>query len=112
MLSFGELGIRSQALEVIIMANKLNKIKTQLLWEHGRYCAICGKRIRSFDDLTVDHIIPTSKGGKSEIDNCQLAHRACNSMKKDLMPDVYAWRSRHNKRLLFLAKLRRIMLMW
>jgi len=94
------------------MASKTAKFKTELLWRHGRYCAICGKKIHSLDDLTVDHIIPLSKGGKNEIENCQLAHRKCNSMKKDLMPDVYAWRARHNRYLMVIALLRRVMMMW
>lgn len=94
------------------MASKTDKIKTRLLWEHGRYCAICGKKIRTFDDLTVDHIIPLSKGGKNEIENCQLAHKRCNSIKSDKMPDVYYWRMKHNKRLMIIARLRRIMLLW
>lgn len=91
---------------------KTERIKTRLLWEHGRYCDICGKKIRNFEDLTLDHIIPLSKGGKNEIENCQLAHRACNSMKKDLMPDAYAWKIKHNRKLMILAKLRRIVMLW
>lgn len=94
------------------MASKGCSIKLRLLWEHGRYCAICGKKIRNFDELTVDHIIPLAKGGKNEIENCQLAHKICNMKKNDSMPDVYYWRMKHNKRLMLVAKLRRIMMLW
>jgi hypothetical protein len=43
-------------------------------------CGICGEDIDPLD-YDLDHIIPTSKGGLHEMDNLQLAHRACNSRK-------------------------------
>jgi hypothetical protein len=44
-------------------------------------CAICGNEIHSFDDSTVDHKTPYSKGGKTIPENGQLAHRTCNASK-------------------------------
>ena len=53
-------------------------------------CGICGypvdKTIKSPDPMSksIDHIIPVSKGGHpSDIENMQLAHRACNRQKSD-----------------------------
>ena len=53
-------------------------------------CAICGqpvdKTLKSPHPMsaTVDHIIPIAKGGHpSDINNLQLAHRACNRAKSD-----------------------------
>lgn len=50
-------------------------------------CGICGRHVE-FDKsptnewgLTRDHIVPLSKGGKHCMDNCQIAHRLCNSYK-------------------------------
>lgn len=40
-------------------------------------CEICGSR----EDITVDHIVPISKGGKSTYANTRLLCRACNSRK-------------------------------
>ena len=32
------------------------------------HCAYCGKSIE-FDDMTIDHILPQSKGGKDTVEN-------------------------------------------
>lgn len=37
----------------------------------------CG-RVIEFDDATVDHITPYSKGGRTELGNGRIAHRSCN----------------------------------
>ena len=39
---------------------------------------ICGNRYPS-----IDHVMPLSKGGLHSWDNVKLAHRICNSLKKD-----------------------------
>jgi hypothetical protein len=51
------------------------------LYEKQPICRICGNEIHAFDDSTVDHIIPYSKGGETTYDNAQLAHRSCNARK-------------------------------
>ncbi len=45
-------------------------------------CGICGQPV-GFDVFTVDHIVPTSRGGPHLKSNLQPAHRACNSAKGD-----------------------------
>ena len=57
-------------------------------------CGICGKPVdktlRYPDPMspTVDHIIPVSKHGDPiSLDNLQLAHRYCNRMKSDNLPE-------------------------
>ena len=44
-------------------------------------CSLCGKPITHHEDLTVDHILPRSKGGRSSLDNLQPAHKWCNVAK-------------------------------
>jgi len=44
-------------------------------------------QIHSFDDSTVDHIHPYSKGGKTLAENAQLAHRSCNARKNKFLPN-------------------------
>ena len=61
--------------------------KTELLGkqtaEEGKYrCAICGQLFYG-NELTVDHIKPWSKGGRTVISNAQLLCRACNSTKSN-----------------------------
>ena len=50
-------------------------------------CVYCGKAdIRL---LTIDHVIPTSKGGKNKWDNVVTACKRCNNEKSDL--DIEEW---------------------
>lgn len=65
-----------------------NKTTTQIIAlaeRDGRNCALCGKPVDiTMQDLlhdkapSRDHKHPKSRGGKSGIDNLQLAHRICN----------------------------------
>ena len=49
-------------------------------------CAYCGNR---FEDrnLTIDHVLPKSKGGKNTWVNCVTACRTCNHKKADRTPE-------------------------
>jgi 5-methylcytosine-specific restriction endonuclease McrA len=49
----------------------------------GWACQYCGSR----QNLTVDHVIPRSKGGGSTWDNIVAACAPCNRRKGDTMPD-------------------------
>lgn len=57
--------------------NRLWKLKI-LAKRDGMYCGICGRGIASFDDITMDHIIPRSLGGPDGLYNRRLAHRVCD----------------------------------
>ena len=56
------------------------------LFDQSAICKICGNQIHSFDDSTVDHIHPYSKGGKTLPENSQLTHRSCNARKNMFLP--------------------------
>jgi 5-methylcytosine-specific restriction endonuclease McrA len=43
-------------------------------------CQYCGRR-PGIDELTIDHVIPRSRGGASSWDNCVTACRGCNARK-------------------------------
>jgi len=49
-------------------------------------CAYCGHRF-AFDDLTREHIVPTSRGGQDTWMNCITACRGCNGRKGNRMPE-------------------------
>lgn len=49
-------------------------------------CLACGNQF-SFDELTVDHIVPISLGGTSNIDNLQPLCKSCNSSKNNRIID-------------------------
>ena len=50
-----------------------------LIERDGLTCAECG----TVENLTVDHILPLSKGGTDDLDNLRLLCRSCNSKKGD-----------------------------
>jgi 5-methylcytosine-specific restriction endonuclease McrA len=48
-------------------------------------CHYCGRRI-SPKELTMDHIVPISRGGKSSKGNVVPCCKECNNAKKQLLP--------------------------
>jgi 5-methylcytosine-specific restriction endonuclease McrA len=61
-----------------VYKTKVPFTKKNVLTRDQYECAYCGVKSRS---LTIDHIIPRSKGGKSEFDNCVACCRTCNDKK-------------------------------
>jgi hypothetical protein len=53
------------------------------LFDKNPTCAISGQRILAIEDSEVDHILPFSKGGKTEIENAQLVLRYFNRAKNN-----------------------------
>lgn len=61
-------------------------LTNQSLFQRDRYvCAYCGNLFRG-NELTRDHIHPTSKGGRDVWMNVVASCKACNAMKGDTMP--------------------------
>jgi hypothetical protein len=48
-----------------------------LIARDGCQCKVCG----SIESLTLDHVLPLSRGGTDEPDNLQILCRSCNSRK-------------------------------
>lgn len=57
------------------------------LFNENPYCAISKQKILAIEDAEVDHIIPYSKGGKTEKSNAQLVLRYFNRAKKDKLQE-------------------------
>jgi len=49
----------------------------------GHKCVYCG----SHEDLTLDHVVPKSRGGRTSWDNLVSACRRCNARKGDYTPE-------------------------
>lgn len=66
----------------------LHRVVAQLIVRDGPNCQVCSKVIDfalpSNDEMgpSVDHRISQANGGNSDMDNLQLAHRRCNSLKR------------------------------
>ncbi len=57
--------------------------RRNVLLRDGFACAYCGTRTRP---ITIDHVIPKSRGGSTDFDNCVACCRACNQRKGSLRP--------------------------
>ncbi len=52
-------------------------------------CSICGQPILPNQQISLDHHIPKSHGGSDDASNLLPAHKICNSIKNDLMPEDF-----------------------
>jgi 5-methylcytosine-specific restriction endonuclease McrA len=57
--------------------------KKNVLVRDGFKCAYCGSRARH---LTIDHVVPKSRGGATTFENCVASCRKCNNFKGNRMP--------------------------
>lgn len=48
-------------------------------------CHYCGKSVPP-KELTLDHVVPVARGGRSTKGNCVPACKDCNNQKKNLLP--------------------------
>lgn len=59
--------------------------KGNLYMRDNGYCGYCRKKL-TIKAATIDHVIPTSRGGKSSWENVVLSCRKCNSKKANKTP--------------------------
>lgn len=48
-------------------------------------CHYCGAKV-SFQELTMDHLVPVARGGRSTKDNLVPSCKTCNNLKKTMLP--------------------------
>jgi 5-methylcytosine-specific restriction endonuclease McrA len=78
----------------VIVLNKYDKIPKRVvifsrrnLWKRDKYrCQYCGKRPKN-DEISIDHILPKSRGGVSSFENCVLSCMECNMQKNHRLPE-------------------------
>ena len=56
--------------------------KKNIMIRDNYTCQYCGSK----KELTIDHVIPVSKGGKSNFENCVTACKHCNTKKGGRLP--------------------------
>lgn len=64
---------------------RLSCNRRNVFWRDNNQCQYCGNFFK-FDDLTMDHVNPKSKGGAKSWENIVTSCRVCNSKKRDRTP--------------------------
>lgn len=72
--------------EYVCIHNEPKFSRRSILLRDRYCCQYCGRRFQA-SELTFDHLIPKSKGGKTEWTNIVMACGDCNAKKADQMPD-------------------------
>lgn len=70
----------------------IDRLGTSKFWKDIKYlikkqeykCALTKENISFEDDIELDHIIPTTRGGKNEISNVRWVTRKANRLKNNL----------------------------
>lgn len=62
-----------------IERRKHTQLKAELLIEFGNHCMTCSNKYRDWRGLSLSHIIPLSRGGKTTRENCLLECLSCHS---------------------------------
>ena len=68
--------------------NRARELRQSQWWKNriaAGVCHYCGARVAP-RELTLDHIVPVVRGGKSSKGNCVPACKECNNQKKHLLP--------------------------
>ena len=67
---------------------KARALRQQNWWKNRvaqGVCHYCGQRVPP-KELTLDHVVPLARGGRSSKNNCLPACKTCNTKKRDLLP--------------------------
>ena len=59
--------------------------RANIVWRDGNQCQYCGNHF-PFDKLTMDHVLPKSRGGKNTWENLVAACMKCNQKKGSRTP--------------------------
>ena len=68
--------------------DKARKLRKSRWWQQKLAVGLCYYCGRVFEprDLTMDHIVPLARGGRSNKDNIVTCCKECNTRKKTLLP--------------------------
>ncbi len=74
--------------EIRTERGKARDLRKTRWWQHktaSGLCHYCGRNV-PFKDITMDHLVPLARGGRSTKDNLVPSCKACNNLKKSMMP--------------------------
>lgn len=71
---------------VKFISNHLSPNRSNIIWRDKYICQYCGEKF-PFSKLTIDHIIPKSRGGKNTWGNLVAACSCCNQSKGNKTPE-------------------------
>ncbi len=66
-----------------VYRSKVPFSKRNVLHRDKFICQFCGIKEKK---MTIDHVLPKSRGGKSTFENCVAACKPCNNLKNDRTP--------------------------
>jgi len=66
----------------LIYKNRVPYTKRNIMVRDNHICCYCG----GTEHLTIDHVIPESRGGKTSFENCVTACFPCNNKKNNRTP--------------------------
>lgn len=69
-------------------STKIRWARNHLIKKQSGKCFNC-KKSMTMKEITLDHILPLSKGGSSDILNLQLACYQCNQLKADMTEEEF-----------------------
>ena len=67
---------------------KARELRKSRWWQQktaSGLCHYCGKKF-TFKQLTMDHLVPLARGGRSTKDNLVPSCKGCNTKKKSMLP--------------------------
>jgi 5-methylcytosine-specific restriction protein A len=74
--------------EIRRQRDKARKLRKSRWWQQKLStgtCYYCSKQFKP-KELTMDHVVPLSRGGRSTKDNLVTSCKECNNKKKTLLP--------------------------
>jgi len=66
-----------------VYKTKVPYSKKNIIYRDKYICQYCGVKDSK---MTIDHVIPSSRGGKSSFNNCVTSCKSCNSLKNNMTP--------------------------
>lgn len=74
--------------EIKAERDKARSLRKTRWWQQKTAPGLCFycKRKTAFKNLTMDHLVPLARGGRSTKDNLVPCCKKCNNLKKSMMP--------------------------